>query len=104
MESLSINYKMSKIGYILEDVARIFCDLVSIPSPSGSELKTALYIKKHLEDMGLTPYFDNAGRYNQSNSGNLIVKLKGQGKTLLFVAHMDTVENGDRSIMPVRDG
>ncbi len=88
----------------MEEIAKVFCDLVSIPSPSGSELNTARYIKKYLEKMGLEPYFDNTGKYNQSNSGNLIVKIKGSGKRLLFVAHMDTVEDGDVGVKPIVDG
>ena len=88
----------------MEDIAKIFCNLVSIPSPSGSELKTSKYIKKYLERIGLKPYFDNTGKYNQSNSGNLIVRIRGNGKRLLFVAHMDTVEDGSRRIKPVVDG
>ncbi len=92
---------MQKIGYILKDIAETFYELVSIPSPSGSELAVAEYIKKYLEDIGIKYYFDKTGKFNHSNSGNLIVKLKGSGKTILFVAHMDTVEIGDRKIKAV---
>lgn len=94
---------MQKIGYILKDITKIFYELVSIPSPSGSEIEVAEYIKKYLGNLGIKPYFDKTGRLNDSNSGNLIVKLKGSGKTILFIAHMDTVEIGDRRIKTVTD-
>lgn len=77
-----------------------FCDLVEIPSPSGRELEVGNFIKSCLLKEDMHAYFDDSGKLNNSNSGNLIVKLKGNPKlpTLLFVAHMDTVEMGEKQI------
>jgi len=85
-----------------ESIAKIFCKLVAIPSPSGSEIEVARYIKESLDGIGVESHFDGSGAMNQSNSGNLIALIKGNMKTrVMFVAHMDTVEVGDRKVKPV---
>jgi len=80
----------------------LFCNLVSIPSPSGKELNIGKYIKSYLNKINIASQFDKTGKVNLSNSGNLIAKLKGnKGQPiLLFVAHMDTVETGKEIIIP----
>lgn len=85
-------------------LAKTFCELVAIPSPSGMELDTAEYIRKYLERHRMKPYFDNSGKYNNSNSGNLIVEIPGRGEAVLFTAHMDTVEDGNNKINPIIKG
>lgn len=86
----------------MNKLTKLFYRLVSIPSPSGEELAVGNFIKSYLKDIGVEANFDNTGLINQSNSGNLIAKLEGKKKlpTLLFVAHMDTVEVGGISIRP----
>jgi tripeptide aminopeptidase len=82
-------------------LAKLFCDLVSIQSPSGKEKEVAMFVKERLDSLGVKGYFDNANRMTKSNTGNLIATL-GSGKPgLLFVAHMDTVESEDSPIEPV---
>ncbi len=79
----------------------MFLDLVRIPSPSGNEAAVAKYIQEYLKRIGIPSYADNAGRRGGSNTGNVIAKI-GSGKPkLLFVAHMDTVEEGGRAINPI---
>lgn len=88
-------------------VIQLFIDLVKIPSPSGREKHVALEIKKRLDSYGIKTEADNSGKINNSDSGNIIAKVNGKNskKTLLFVAHMDTVEKGDKIITPIiKDG
>src|SRR3989338_6610407 len=84
-----------------QSIALLF-DLIKIPSPSGQELAIGTYIKTHLKSLGIISEFDQSGEKNDSNSGNLIAKVSGVPHlpTVLFVAHMDTVEVGDVSIEP----
>ena len=77
-------------------------ELVSIPSPSGNELDVGHYIKERLAAEGIDAHFDDSGKNNDSNSGNLIATIDGSGHTLLFLAHMDTVEQGKTT--PIIEG
>ena len=83
------------------DIVDIFCDLVRIPSPSGRELAVAQYIQNYLGQSRISFYVDDVGKLNQSNTGNVIVKLGTGVPQVLFVAHMDTVETGDEQINPI---
>ena len=84
-------------------LTKLFCKLCTIPSPSGREQDVAKYIQNQLEIIEVGTRFDNSGKLNDSNSGNLIAKLHGRKSksTILFVAHMDTVEDGVRRIKPI---
>jgi tripeptide aminopeptidase len=44
---------------------------------------------------------DDAGRHVDSNAGNLIAKVGSGRLAVMFVAHVDTVEDGNRAIRPV---
>jgi tripeptide aminopeptidase len=89
----------------MDEVTDLFCKLVAIPSPSGKELEVGTFIQKILKESGIQADFDNSGSLNNSNSGNLIVRLKGEKpQTLLFTAHVDTVETGEKAIVPHVDG
>jgi len=84
-----------------KELIKTFIELVKIPSPSGFELNTARYIQKYLKQIGIESYMDKTGKAVKSNAGNLIAKI-GRGKPkLMFVAHMDTVEDGKRIIKPI---
>ena len=87
----------------MKDTFTIFTELVSIPSPSGSEANVAKYIKKYAKKLGLKTTIDNSGTKTKSNSGNLIIKLEGGATAILFVSHMDTVEKGGIAIKPIRE-
>lgn len=88
-----------------ERLVKTFCELVRTDSTSGNERQMADLIKRKLEEMGYSPYEDNAGEGINGNAGNVIVKIPGtvEADPLLFMAHMDTVEPG-KGKTPVIDG
>jgi tripeptide aminopeptidase len=85
------------------DIRDLFLELVAIPSPSGRELVLAEQIAAWLNDAGVSTRFDGSGPENGSDAGNLIATVPGApGRpTLLFVAHMDTVETGAEAVRPI---
>jgi tripeptide aminopeptidase len=85
------------------DIRELFLELVAIPSPSGRELVLGEQIAGWLNDAGVPARFDGSGPRNGSDAGNLIATVPGApGRpTLLFVAHIDTVETGAEAIRPV---
>jgi tripeptide aminopeptidase len=84
-------------------VERLFCELVAIPSVSGRERAVGEAIQAWLAARGVEASFDGAGAVNDSDAGNLIARVPGApgAPTLLFVAHLDTVESGLEAISPV---
>jgi acetylornithine deacetylase/succinyl-diaminopimelate desuccinylase-like protein len=84
-------------------IDRLFCELVAIPSPSGAERAVGDAIAAWLAAHGVASAFDAAGTVNGSDCGNLIARVAGatSSPSLLFVAHMDTVESGSAPIAPV---
>lgn len=87
----------------MDAVTRLFCQLVSIPSPSGREGSVAREVQSHLAKVGIQSRFDATGELNDSDTGNLIAVLQGtpNAPTVMFVAHLDTVEDGTERIQPV---
>jgi len=87
----------------MNSLIKLFCKLATIPSPSGSELNVARFIKEYLHKSKIKSYFDSNGENNNSNVGNLIVNLSRNKKspTILFVSHIDTVETGEEKIKPI---
>lgn len=85
------------------DIRELFLELVAVPSPSGHELILGEQIAAWLRDAGVASRFDGSGPRNGSDAGNLIATVPGApGRpTLLFVAHMDTVETGAQPVRPV---
>jgi tripeptide aminopeptidase len=85
------------------DIRELFLELVAIPSPSGRELALAEQIAGWCSDAGVPARFDGSGLRNGSDAGNLIATVPGASgqPTLLFVAHMDTVETGAEPVRPV---
>lgn len=83
-------------------VTELFLELVRIPSPSGRERALADAIRAWLAAAGVQAELDGAGALNDSDAGNLIATVPGASgaPTLLFVAHMDTVESGSRAVAP----
>lgn len=68
---------------MVDNVVRIFIDLVEIPSPTDEEEKVGQYIVKRLRGVADTVKFDK--------HGNVYAYLKGRGAPLFFTSHMDTV-------------
>lgn len=81
-----------------------FLKLIQIDSPSSKEGAIAKFLVDKLEKLGFEVYIDHAGVKTGGEIGNVIAKLKGNrtGKTLLFSAHMDTVNPGE-GINPIID-
>lgn len=75
---------------------RSFVQMVEIDSVSGQEGRFKDFLKESLASRGLSVYEDEAGKALGGDSGNLVARWTGSapGPTLLFAAHMDTVEPG----------
>lgn len=85
-----------------ERLTSILTDLCRIPSPSGSELKIAEYIRNYAAGFGLNVKEDEAGTKHGSTSGNLTITIPGDKKERIFLSsHMDTVKVPDVEVIPV---
>jgi di/tripeptidase len=87
-----------------ESMTNTFLGLVRTPSPSGNELKVAKYVMKHLSRIGVTPRNDLTARLNNSTVGNIIAPMGNGVPWLVFLAHMDTKEQGTEIILPIVKG
>jgi len=67
-----------------KNLIRTFFDLVKIYSPSGKEDQVAQYLTQELKKLKL--------KYKIDQFGNLLSFLPGKGASILYLAHMDTVE------------
>ncbi len=78
-------------------LAETFLNLVSIDSISRQEKHLSREIIRLTEPMVSAVYIDHAGDLIGGNSGNLILKVKGNRpvEPLMFNAHMDTVTPGE---------
>lgn len=90
-----------------ERIVEEFLRLVQIDSPSLHEREIADYLKSKLSDLGLEVMEDRAGEAIGNScddqTGNLIATIRGnrpEAPSILFCAHMDTVEPG-RGVKPV---
>jgi len=83
-----------------------FLELVRIDSPSYREREVADYLRNVLEGLGCRVFEDRAAEQVNGQAGNLYVFRAGtrEGPTILFCAHMDTVEPGCRVKPQVRNG
>lgn len=83
-----------------------FRQLVAIDSVSKEEENFCSALKIRFESMGAKTVVDDAGTKVGGNSGNLIVKFKGnvEAPPLLLNAHMDTVEPGKGIKAILKDG
>lgn len=79
-----------------ERLKNLFIELVEIDSPSGFEAQLRDYLRNIWQQRGLSIEEDEAGQKLGGNSGNILIRVPGNrpGPTLLFCAHMDTVEPG----------
>jgi tripeptide aminopeptidase len=84
----------------------IFLSLVKISSVSKKEAAFAHYLKMAFEKLGGETLIDCSGSLTGSDTGNLIIKFKGNSPTspLLISAHMDTVEPGEGIVPVFQDG
>ncbi len=72
-----------------------FLQLVKISSPSAKEENIREYVVQELEKLGI--------HYSIDKTGNVYAAVKGVGDTVLFAAHLDTVEPC-QSVSPVVKG
>lgn len=81
-----------------EEVARIACDLVDIPSPTGYEGACADYIINRYQKAGIKvlPQSFEEGRKNAIG----VLKGRGDGPVLMMNGHMDTSYTGSEQHMP----
>lgn len=78
-----------------KDVLSTLLDLLSYNSPSRSEHDVSLYCAERLRNIGFDVRWDASNSATGSNVGNLIATLPATDTSLpslLFAAHLDTVE------------
>ncbi len=75
-----------------EQLVKMCCDVVNIPSPTGEELEMARYMRAAMEQMGLRVTWQEV----EDGRPNVIGTLEGggNGKNLMFNGHMDTSNSG----------
>jgi tripeptide aminopeptidase len=81
-----------------ERMTEYVLDLIRIDSLSRKEREIALKLKHDMENLGAECFFDDAGSRVNGNTGNLIVKMKGNTSNIepfFLSAHMDTVVPGE---------
>ncbi len=85
-----------------DELMQIACDLVNIPSPTGSEKACADYIAGRYRSAGIQilPQAMEEGRANAIG----IIKGDGRGATLMLNGHMDTSYVGDEQHLPDTPG
>lgn len=75
----------------IERLKSTFLALLAIYSPFKRELKTNVYIKAYLDQIGAAYYEDESSQATGCDCGNLIVGDSGHA-ALSFVSHMDTIQ------------
>jgi len=85
-----------------DELIRIACDLVNIPSPTGSEKACADYITARYRTAAIEvlPQAMEDGRANAIG----IIKGDGRGAALMLNGHMDTSYVGDEQYLPDTPG
>lgn len=78
----------------MQNVEKLFLDLVKIPSPSGNEDGMRMYVKRILSNYTKSIYIDTVG--------NIYARFAGSGEPLLLCAHLDTVLPAG-SLVPIVD-
>lgn len=71
-----------------------FIDYVSVGSESGNEREFCEALEKDLIDIGFQVERSEMGHLCQSNGFNIHGYLPGEGESILFCCHMDTVKPG----------
>lgn len=78
-----------------EGIIEMSKDVISIPSPTGSEWEMAKYMRSTFEKMGLEVSWQNV----EEGRANVIGHWEGArgGKSLMFNGHMDTSYSGEET-------
>src|SRR3979490_1356199 len=80
-----------------DEIVAMSCDVVNIPSATGEELEMGRYMRKTLEEMGVSVTWQE-GEEGRAN----VVGLwdgAGNGKSLMFNGHMDTSNTGRETFL-----
>lgn len=88
-------------------LVELFKSLCLINAPSLQEADCSAFVKKHLEDMGLEVFEDNAAQQMGGNSNNVIAWLRGDlpdAPKIMLSAHLDTVEPTEGLVIEEVDG
>lgn len=75
-----------------EELTRLAMDIVSIPSPTGSEGEVGRFIEDWLKKQGIEAFRQEIEQERYNVVG--VIPGKGNGPTLLFNGHMDTALAG----------
>src|SRR5437879_12222839 len=75
-----------------DELVAMCCDVVNIPSPTGEELEMGRYMRRALEETGLTISWQEV----EEGRANVVGLWEGvgNGKRLMFNGHMDTSKTG----------
>jgi len=90
----------------IDRLTTCFLDMVKIDSVSRKEHRLCQALQKMLLPLGAEIIIDNAAHKIEGNCGNLIARFPGtiSGPSLMFCAHMDTVEPGENVNPIISDG
>lgn len=80
-----------------QDIVRMCCDVIDIPSPTGSELEMGRYMRAAFEAAELSVTWQQVedGRPNVIG----VWEGSGNGKRLMFNGHMDTSNTGEEKFL-----
>jgi acetylornithine deacetylase/succinyl-diaminopimelate desuccinylase-like protein len=75
-----------------DELVSMCCDVVNIPSPTGEELEMGRYMRRALEEAGLTVSWQEV----EDGRANVVGLWEGtaNGKSVMFNGHMDTSNTG----------
>ncbi len=81
----------------------LFLELVQVASPSRHEAAVARRIGEYLDQLGISYRVDDSAKLTGSDTGNVIAGVERSRSlpTVLFVAHMDTVQPLGTDIVPI---
>lgn len=79
-----------------ERLVDTFTEIVQIDSPTGEEGVMADWLLNHFANRGITTA-------DRDDTGNVFVRMPGEGEPIFLAAHIDTVQPGE-GIVPVIDG
>jgi acetylornithine deacetylase len=80
-----------------DEIVAMACDVINIPSPTGSELQMAEYMRSALQSLGLNITWQEV----EDSRANVVARWTGSGggKNLMFNGHMDTSNTGDEKFL-----
>jgi acetylornithine deacetylase/succinyl-diaminopimelate desuccinylase-like protein len=80
-----------------DEIVAMACDVVNIPSPTGEELEMGRYMRRALEEAGLSVTWQEV----EEGRANVVGLWEGaaNGKSLMFNGHMDTSNSGRETFL-----